>query len=109
MIWPWKYIVISLLIGFFIGATAGILSSKALRHRWMAHGPELFMKRLDHEVHLSEAQKAQLTSLLKSYHDRLDSFHSELRQAVRRDARQLLTTDQQIGFDAFTARLDARR
>lgn len=109
MNFPWKYILISFLIGLFLGSAIGLTGSGALRHRWMKRGPQMFVQQLDRKVKLTDTQRGQIQSLLNDKHTRLDTFHNEVRQATRADIRKVLTSEQQPTFDAFIAKKDARR
>jgi len=69
----------------------------------------MFLKRLDHELHLTEPQKTQIRSLLTSKRAKVTAYEDEIRKTTRADIRGTLTPDQQTGFDAMVARHDVER
>ena len=106
---PWKYISLSLLIGLLLGGAIGLGSSRAFHHRWMRRGPEMFLKRLDNEVHLSDEQRTRLADLIKKSRARMDSVRDSMREEMRQETRRVLTADQQPAFDQMIAKMDERR
>lgn len=109
MTFPWKYISLSFVIGLLVGVSVGLLSARTLRHRWMRHGPELFLKRLDKEVHLTADQRAKLEALIVSNRAKIDAQRDATRQEIRQQTRQVLTPEQQPAFDRMIAKMEERR
>jgi hypothetical protein len=109
MRFPWKYIWVSGVIGLLLGGSAGIFYARDLARHWMQKSPEIFLKRLDHELHLSDPQRTQIHTLLIAKRDKMAAFENELRKSTRADIRVILTPDQQPPFDAMIARHDAER
>ena len=106
---PWKYILVSFVIGLLLGGSVGLYYSRDLARQWMKKSPEMFLKRLDQELHLDVSQRSTLSRLLNSKHEKLVAFQDDLRKATRAEIRVLLTPDQQTRFDAMTAEHDAER
>lgn len=106
---PWKYILISLVLGLLLGAAGGMAYSRYQHHRWMKKAPEMFLKRLDKNVQLTEVQRTQIGALLKADRDKIMAFHDEIRKTTETEIRSQLTAEQQSRFDAMTARLEEKR
>ena len=106
---PWKYILVSDLIGLFIGGSAGLFWSPRIEGHWTKKSGELFLKRLDHELHLSVDQRLQVTTLLTINRGKVTAYQEEIRQEVRTQIRGILTVDQLTKFDDMVARHDAER
>lgn len=106
---PWKYITISFVIGLLLGSAGGLFSFRGVAHRWMRKSPEMFLKRLDKEVHLTDTQRSQILTLIKARHDKISATHEETRKATRAEIRNLLTPAQQTTFDDMMNRMDRRR
>src|ERR1035437_3369552 len=106
---PWKYILVSLTIGLLLGASAGLFYSRGFKGPWTMKSAEMFLRRLDGELKLTEPQRTQIRSFLRANHDKMTAYQEEVRQSTRREIRGLLTSDQQARFDAMIARHDARR
>ena len=109
MRFPWKYILVSLTIGLLLGGAAGIFYCRNFTAPWLKKSPEMFLKRLDHQLHLTEPQKTQILSLLSAKHDKVTAYEDDIRKTTRMEIRGILTPDQQPGFDAMIARNDAKR
>jgi len=106
---PWKYILVSLLVGFLLGGAGGMMYGRHMAHQWIKTSPERFLKHLDREVHLNGAQRTQIEPLLNGDRDKMIAFQDDLRKTTRARIRGLLNTDQQSRFDAIVARHDADR
>src|SRR5450755_2705222 len=100
---PWKFMLVSLTIGLLLGGSVGLYYSRDLARHWIQKGPEMFLRRLDHELHLTDPQRTQIQTLLNANRDKLISFQDELRKTARTQIRTLLTSDQQARFDAMIA------
>ena len=106
---PWKFILLSFLIGLLAGGSAGLFYSRKLAHEWLKRGPDMFLRHLDRKLHLDEQQKAKIYPLLIADRDKLMAYQAELRKAARIHIRTFLKPDQQATFDAMIAKHDAER
>jgi hypothetical protein len=106
---PWKFILVSFLIGLLAGGSAGLFYSHKLAREWLKRGPDMFLGHLDRKLHLDEQQKAKIRPLLVADRDKLMAYQAELRKAARVQIRTLLNPDQQGIFDAMVAKHDAER
>jgi hypothetical protein len=106
---PWKYILVSFLIGLLAGGSVGLFYSHKLAHEWLKRGPDMFLRHLDRKLHLDESQKPKIYTLLVSDRDKLMAYQNELRKAARVQIRTLLRPDQQTTFDAMVAKHEAER
>ncbi len=106
---PWKYILVSFLIGLLAGGSTGLFYSHKLAHEWLKRGPDMFLRHLDRKLHLDEQQKAKIYPLLVADRDKLMAYQDTLRKAARVQIRALLKPDQQANFDAMVAKHDAER
>jgi hypothetical protein len=106
---PWKYILISFLVGLLAGGSVGLFYSHKLAHQWIKKAPEIFLRRLDHELHLNEPQRSQILTILNAKRDKMLAYEEEIRKAARVEIRTHLSPDQQARFDAMIAKHDAER
>jgi hypothetical protein len=106
---PWKYILVSVLIGLLIGGAVGLFCSPRIEGHWTKKSGELYLKRLDHEVHLSAAQRSQVNEFLTINRGKVTAFQDEIRKEARAQIRAILTIEQQTIFDDMVARHDAER
>jgi hypothetical protein len=106
---PWKYILVSLLIGLLMGGSVGLYYSHDLAHQWIKKGPEMFLRHLDRNLHLDDSQRTQIQAILQTESDKVMAYHDQMRQIARTQIRTHLTPDQQSGFDAMIAKHDAER
>jgi hypothetical protein len=106
---PWKYILVSVLMGFLMGGTVGLMSSPRIVGHWTKKSGEMFLKHLDQAVHLSDSQRAQVNTIITVHRGKVTAFQDQIRTEVRAQIRALLTPDQQTHFDAMVARHDAER
>ena|ERR1700687_2351860 len=106
---PWKYILISFTAGLLLGGSIGLYYSHDLARHWIKKGPEMFLRRLDHELHLTEPQRAEIRTLLNANRDKVTAYQDEIRKAARTQIRTLLSPEQQPRFDAMIAKHDAQR
>jgi hypothetical protein len=102
----WKQVVISLFIGFSLGATLGWWGSQYSedwrgkdRYSWML---ERFSSRLD----LTPQQKKDIAEILEAKRQSITALRAEIRprfeeirNSTREEIRRLLTVDQQKKFD----------
>jgi hypothetical protein len=106
---PWKYILVSFLIGLLAGGSVGLFYSHKLAHQWIKRAPEMFLRHLDHELHLDPPQRTQILAILKAKRDKVLAYQEENRKAARAEIRTRLSPDQQARFDAMIAKHDAER
>src|SRR5258708_3095594 len=106
---PWKYILVSFLVGLLAGGSVGLFYSHKLAHQWIKKAPEIFLRHLDHELHLNELQRTQIRTLLEANPDKMIAYHDEIRKVARPQNRPLPSPDQQTRFDAMIAKHDAER
>jgi len=106
---PWKYILVSLAIGLLLGGAGGVFCLRGIAAPWTPRNAEMFLRRLDNELRLTEPQRTQIRSFLSANRNKMASFQDEIRKTTRAEIRGLLTPDQQSRFDAMIARHDAKR
>ena len=106
---PWKYILVSTLIGLLVGGAAGIFCSPRIESHWTKKSAEMFLHHLDREVHLSDTQRSQIRALLTVNREKVTAYQDQIRKEVRAQIRAILVPDQQTRFDAMVARHDAER
>jgi hypothetical protein len=106
---PWKYILVSFLVGLLFGSAIGLYHARDLARHWRKKGPELFLKHLDHELHLTDEQHTKIQTLLNTNRDKMTAYENDLRQNGRAAIRVLLDPAQQNRFDAMVALHDAKR
>jgi Spy/CpxP family protein refolding chaperone len=107
---PWKSVLLTLAIGWCLGAASGALIAHCVHlpmgAHWRHGGREGFYK----ELALTPPQRAQVDEILKKKHERLDQIFTEsnlrienVRISTRDDIRALLTPEQQAKFDKLDA------
>jgi hypothetical protein len=106
---PWKFILVSFIIGVFLGGSVGLYYSHDLARHWLQKGPEMFLRKLDNEIHLTDSQRTQIHTLLDVNRDKMAAYQDEIRKAARAQIRPLLSPEQQTRFDAMIAKHDAER
>jgi len=106
---PWKYILVSFLVGLLAGGSVGLFYSHRLAHQWIKKAPEMFLRRLDHELHLEDPQRTQIRAILDAKRDKILAYEDEVRNSARAEIRTHLSPDQQVRFDAMIAKHDAER
>ena len=106
---PWKYILVSFLIGLLAGGSTGLFYSHKLAHQWIKKAPEMFLRHLDRELHLDGSQRTQILAILNEKRDKITSYEEELRKAARAEIRTRLSPEQQTRFDAMIAKHEAER
>ena len=111
-----KYIAVTLIIGWFLGAASGLLLSHLCHMQgWhWEHGHHM-RDRLYKEINLTPEQKTRVDAIFKTTHQKIQQVFSNTRsqmEAVRKDTRsqirQLLTPEQQGAFDKLDAEWEAR-
>ena len=112
----WKQVVISIFIGFSLGATLGWWGSQYSgdwrgkdRYSWML---ERFSSRLD----LTPQQKKEIAELLEAKRQSITALRAEIRprfeeirNSTRQEIRKRLTPEQQQKFDAMHEEWESRR
>lgn len=109
MHFPWKYILVSWVIGLLLGGAAGLFYARGVAGPWTQKSAEKFLRRLDNELKLTEPQRTQIHSFLSANRDKVAAFQDDIRKTTRAQIHDLLTPDQQARFDAMMARHDAER
>ena len=111
----WKYLTVTLVIGWFLGAASGLLikhycDSMGIHGR---HGR--VRERLYKDLQVTPEQKTRLDAIFAEGHQKLDQVYSEMKAKVedvhsstRMQIRQVLTPEQQSTFDKFSAKMEAR-
>jgi Spy/CpxP family protein refolding chaperone len=103
---PWRYILVSLCVGFLVGAAAGLFTAHLAYPRWHRWDPERIVQRYDRELQLTADQRTQIHAIIKAHRDRIRGHRQEVRQAARNEIRRILTPAQQARFDALEKRRD---
>ena len=106
---PWKYILVSFLVGLLAGGSVGLFYSHKLAHQWIKRAPEMFLHRLDRELHLDDSQRTRILAILNAKRDKVLAFQEENRKAARAEIRTHLAPEQQARFDAMIAKHEASR
>jgi len=106
---PWKYILVSFTVGLLLGGSVGLYYAHDLARQWMRKGPEAFLRRLDHALHLTDPQRAEIRTLLNTNHEKIAAYQDAVRKTTRAQIRTHLSTDQVVRFDAMVAKHDADR
>jgi hypothetical protein len=106
---PWKYILVSFLVGLLAGGSVGLFYSHKLAHQWIKKAPEMFLRHLDRELHLDDPQRTQILTILNAKRDKVLAYQEEIRKTARTEIRTHLTPDQQKRFDAMVAKHETER
>ncbi len=102
----WKYIIISLIIGGFLGSAISLFCLHGPRRGGLKdRGFGGMRPKLYQELQLSPEQKSKTEAIIKNSRDKI----VEIRKAAREDMRMILSPEQQATFDAHNAKMDARR
>ncbi len=77
---------------------------------------EEYVELMDHEVHLSPAQRDSVRAILRRHHDGMQQIFAaveprldSLKETIRAEVRTQLTPEQMPAYARMTARLDAER
>lgn len=98
---------IALVITFVAGAIVGVMADHLffLRHGMPHRSAAFVVNRLDHRLHLSDQQRAQVTEIINRRHHRISGLWSGVRPAVRHEIEEankeidrLLTPEQRVEF-----------
>jgi Spy/CpxP family protein refolding chaperone len=113
-------VLIAFATGLFVGA-AGDRAWLFSRHRLVPERSSSdfvtrMVERLDHELNLNAAQRAQITTILEIRKKRVDELMSSVRPQVRQqidatdaEIARLLTPDQRKKFDELMVKKQKRR
>ena len=112
----WKFVGITLVIGWFLGAASGLCFMRAFHPFGMREHDE--SARREHffkALKLTPEQRTQVNTVIQTSHEKLDTIFAKtrpevdaVRQATRVQIRQLLTSDQQGVFDKIDAKIQER-
>lgn len=104
----WKYLALTLLIGWFIGAASGLLF---MRYNGPGRHPGRMRHRFEKELKLSPDQTTNVEAILQTGRQTMDQIYAQTRpriEAVRASTaaqiRQILMPDQQLVFDKLEAK-----
>lgn len=100
----WKIAVVSLLIGWLLGATSGLLflRERPLRSR---PSPERMAERFSRQLKLTPEQERRVRDIVADRRLKMNG----IRQAAQLEIRTMLTPQQQAEFDQIHARRERRR
>ena len=101
---PWRYIIISLLIGGFIGSALSlwcIRSHYGPGKRWST---ERMLKKFDRQLNLTEDQKTKIHTILQAQREKMRGFRQDIRKSTRGELFKILSPEQQVKYDAMEAR-----
>ena len=98
----WKYIIISLSTGFFLGAALGVLVTRHIKH-----GPDALLKRFSRELTLTDSQKTEIKPILYANREKIRAYKQQVRMETRTEVRKLLSPEQQHRFDLMETQSDA--
>ena len=101
----WKYIVISLIIGSFLGSALTMAAARRYRYGGFEKRFSHMRERLHKDLQLTPEQKAKMETIMKTSREKMEA----LRKSTREDIRKILNPTQQSTFDAQNAKMDARR
>ena len=112
---PWRNILLILGLGFFLGATAGVLTMRYF-HPMMHRGhSDYYRNRLMSELRLTPDQKPAVEAALARNREKLDKIFAEdrkeiedVRRQTQDDIRKLLTPEQQVRFDQLEIKMKER-
>jgi Spy/CpxP family protein refolding chaperone len=114
----WKYIALSLVLGWFVGAASSLLIMRYCgpgKH-FGRHGGEAMRERLYKKLDLTPEQKTKIDTILKDSREKLSKIYDEarprldaIRTATQSQIRLELTPDQQAKFDKINARREEHR
>lgn len=101
----WKYILVSFLIGAFLGSASALVWEKSLRHRGYSSRPyERMREQLFKELDLNTEQRARVSAIMQDTREKMRA----IRTSAQTDIRNHLYPEQQAKYDALIARRKAR-
>jgi Spy/CpxP family protein refolding chaperone len=109
----WRYLVVTLVMGWFLGAASGM----SVRHYLHEHRGTHFSRmreRFEKDLKLTPEQKAKVDSILSESRENLDRIFSNsrqqaesIRESTRGRIRKVLQPEQQNVFDKLQAQWKA--
>ncbi len=92
---------------------------RSLKHgtrSFRARGERRFIRRLEHDLNLNSAQRANVDRALQNHYERIREIRSRMRpqinsimQEIRNDVRSFLDDEQKISFDQMVEKHKKRR
>ena len=113
----WNQLMISLLVGFALGAAYGQWHARDSFHKCWKHGSmkQHMLERFDRELHLTADQKKQVAAIFDARHPQMEALQAEmkpkfeaLRNATQAEIRQILNPDQEKKLDEMNAKRKER-
>jgi gas vesicle protein len=110
-----RMLTIAFVLGGLVGGAATMLAErKSGREPQRGGGAQGYVNMLKDEIGLSATEEQQVSEVLRRHEPAMDSiwrtvrvqFETE-RQAVRREIRAVLTSEQALKYDALVARRDS--
>jgi len=112
---PWKPVLITLVIGWFLGMATGFVVTRCVPPLGAWPHPHAGRKRFYKALALTPAQREQVDAIITKNHERLAEIFSEMnprveevRTTTRDEIRKLLTPEQQAKFDKRDAEFAKR-
>ncbi len=108
----WKYLIVTLAIGWFIGAASGMVISHWC-HNNPSHGRhgKKMREKFFRELELTPEQQAQMDAIWQTNHPKIAQVYADARTQLeairlrsRTQMRALLTPEQQVKFDKVDAK-----
>ena len=91
-------------------------AKRARSERRRARGEKRFMRRLERDLNLNPAQRANVDRALQSHYERIRDIRSQMRpqinsimQEIRKDVRSFLDDEQKLSFDKMVQKFEERR
>lgn len=100
----WKQVIISLVIGVFLGSTFTCWKCKQCCPFDDVSKKERMLNKFSKKFDLNEEQKTQVSVIFEDKFKKMDELH----KAKRDEIRAVLTPDQQSRFDKISAKWDTR-
>lgn len=115
--------IVIVVIALVAGILLGVAGDRAylFSHRRLAppqHGPGMvpfMVRRLDHELHLTDAQKTAITQILEQRRTRVEALMNGVRPQVRQEIdrtdaeiSRLLTPEQRSKYETIRRRMNRR-
>lgn len=103
----WKQVIVSLVIGVFLGSTFSCWKCKECCPCPFEGGSkkERMLNKFSKKLDLNEEQKTQVSTIFEDKFKKMEELHN----AKRDEIRAVLTPDQQSKFDQITAKWETRK
>lgn len=113
--------IVAFIAGFIVGMAGDRLylfhSHRLFPSRRMAEfAAHRIVDRMDHELHFTPQQKAQVQQIIDRHHVRIDALMSGVRPQIRQELdasnaeiEKILTPDQRVQFSKMRMRMGGRR